>query len=118
LSACSASHKAPRSAFGYSADVAEDGDDNGNGGQAPHLGYVSDVLDAYLLCMPIAAADDDALPWPGMQGSGDDGRHVVAPVQADQARLDTEAVLSEPGYAHLDRVGYWLGVNHRDPVNT
>ena len=60
--------------------------------------------------MPYAAADDHALPWPGTQGGGDDRLHVVAPVKAEQASLNADAVLSESGYSHLDCGGNRLGV--------
>jgi hypothetical protein len=63
-----------------------------------------------LVLVPYAAADDDTLPRLGPQASGDDRRHVIAPVQADQACLDADTVLREPGYARLDRFGYRPGV--------
>jgi len=59
-----------------------------------------------LIFVPDAGADDDTLPRSGTQGSGDGRRHVVAPVEAEQASLNGDTVLSEPGYAHLDRAGY------------
>jgi hypothetical protein len=63
-----------------------------------------------LIFVPQATADDDTLPWPGTQGSGDDGRHVVAPVEAEQASLNADAMLSEASYSHLDCVGYRSGI--------
>jgi hypothetical protein len=70
-----------------------------------------------LTAVPYAAADHDALPWPGTQGSGYNRRYVIAPVEAEQARLNAEAVLSEPGNSDLDRVGYGLGIPRTgDPV--
>ena len=59
---------------------------------------------------PDSAADDDALPYPGPQRRGDDRRHIVAAVKAEQARFDAERVISESRYSHLDRVGYRPGV--------
>ncbi|HLX51766.1 MAG TPA: hypothetical protein VKS82_25850 [Streptosporangiaceae bacterium] len=63
-----------------------------------------------MVFVPDAAADDDALPWSGTQGSGDDRLHIVAPVKAEKTSLNAEAVLSESSYSHLDCVGYRLGI--------
>jgi len=83
--------------------------DRSIGSVSPHK--IEHLLEQFeLVFVPYAAADDDALPRPGTQDSGDDRRHVVAPVEAEQASLNAEAVLIEPGYARLDGVGYRLGV--------
>ena len=44
------------------------------------------------------------------KGVGDDRLHVVAAVETEQARVNADAVLREPSYAHLDCVGHWLGI--------
>jgi hypothetical protein len=83
--------------------------DRGIGSVSPHkIDHPLEQLE--LVFVPYAAADDDALPWSGTQGSGDDRLHVVASVEAEEASLNAEAVLSESSYSHLDRVGYRLGV--------
>ena len=73
---------------------------------------IDHLLEQYELIIgfPHAAADDNALPWPGLQGSSDDRPHVVAAVQTEQAGLDANALLSELGHTNLDGIGYWLGV--------
>jgi hypothetical protein len=38
-----------------------------------------------LIVVPHTAAEDDALPWLGAQGTGHDGLHV-APVEAEQGK--------------------------------
>ena len=73
---------------------------------------IGHLLEQYELIIgfPHAAADDNALPWPGLQGSSDDRLHVVAAAQTEQAGLDANALLSELGHINLDGIGYWLGV--------
>jgi hypothetical protein len=54
--------------------------DRGIGSVSPHK--IEHLLEQLKL-VPYTAADDNALPWPDTQGSGDDRRHVVAPVEAE-----------------------------------
>src|SRR5215207_749678 len=56
------------------------------------------------------ATDRDALPPSGAQGVSDDRLHVVAAIEAEQAGLNADAVLGEPGYADLNRLGHRLGI--------
>jgi len=44
----------------------------------------------------------------GAQRIADDGLHIVASIEADQAGLDTYAMLAEFGESRLDRLGYRL----------
>jgi len=46
-----------------------------------------------LIVVPHTAAEDDALPWLGAQGTGHDGLRV-APVETEQANLNADAALS------------------------
>jgi len=55
--------------------------------------------------MPQATADSDALPWMGLQRGPDDRVHVVTSIKADQAGLDTYALLGELGQSRLNRLG-------------
>ena len=57
-----------------------------------------------------SAANDDALPRPGSQGSGHHRLHVVAAVEAEQAGLSTYAVVGEPGHSHFNGICHRLGV--------
>ena len=83
--------------------------DRSTGSVSPHqIEHLLEQLEQ--IFVPHPAADDDTLPWPGPQGSGDDNLHVVAAVQAEQASPNADAVLREPGYPHLDCVGYRLGI--------
>jgi hypothetical protein len=78
--------------------------DRSIGSASPH--QIEHLLEQLkLIFVPHAAADDATLPWPGTQSSGNDRRHVVAAVQAGQASVNADAVLSEPGYSNLDCIG-------------
>jgi hypothetical protein len=69
-----------------------------------------DHLLEQLIVMADAAADDDALPRLRAQGRGDDGLHVVAAIEADQAEISANATLHEPGPSDLNAVCDRLGV--------
>src|SRR6476620_8054596 len=56
------------------------------------------------------ATDDDALPPMSAQRGGDDGVHVVAAVEAEQAELGGQAVFDESGSPGLDALGHRCGV--------
>lgn len=57
-----------------------------------------------------AAADNDVLPPSAARGLADDRLHVVATIQAEQARLHADAVLTESSHAQCDRLGDRLRV--------
>jgi hypothetical protein len=66
--------------------------------------HLLEQLELILGC-PHAAADNDALPRPGAQGITDHRHHIIAAVEAKQARLDSDAMLGEPRDSHRDGIG-------------
>ena len=69
-----------------------------------------DHLLEQLIVMSYAAADDDAPPGPRAKSLADDGTHVVAAVEADQAELGAHAMGGEPVPSDLYPVRDGLGV--------